>query len=164
MFGQTITAANRHRRGKPVQEFSDNFALDRKVKEAIKGLLPSPQWSLLEFSDEDKEMIADFILDWPNHGNGRSMKPNTKEGYINALSLLSRYVKDKRNGGIYKSIKEITREDFFAQEEPKGYLRSLKRDFVDDPRENWINTHNTRGAKYLAFWKWLTQKDLPKEE
>jgi hypothetical protein len=73
LSGQSITAAannNRsrhHRRGKPVQEFSDNFALDRKIKEAIKGLKPSPQYLLLGFSDEDKELIADFILDWSNH-------------------------------------------------------------------------------------------------
>src|ERR671919_609467 len=106
MCGQTITAANRHRRGKPVQEFSDNFALDRKIKEAITGLLPSPQWSLMDFSDEDKELIANFILDWSNHGDGMPMAPNTKEGYINALSLLSRYVKDKRNGGRYKPFEE----------------------------------------------------------
>jgi hypothetical protein len=105
LSGQSITAAannNRsrhHRRGKPVQEFSDNFALDRKIKEAIKGLKPSPQYLLLGFSDEDKELIADFILDWSNHNSsGRSMAPNTKKGYIDALSLLSRYVKDVRNG------------------------------------------------------------------
>jgi hypothetical protein len=173
MCGQTITTAaatnrrhhhRRRRRDKPPEAFSDNFALDRKMKEVVKGLLSSPQWSLMNFSDEDKELIADFILDWPNHGKGRSMTPNTKKAYINALSLLSTHIKDKRNGGKYKSFKEITIDDFFAQEEPKGYLRSLKRDFADDPHEDWINTYNTRGAQYLAFWKWLTQKDLPKEE
>lgn len=166
MSGQSITAAannNRsrhHRRGKPVQEFSDNFALDRKIKEAIKGLKPSPQYLLLGFSDEDKELIADFILDWSNHNSsGRSMAPNTKKGYIDALSLLSRYVKDVRNGGIYKPLKEITRDDFRAQEEPKGYLQSLKRDFADDPKENWISSHNTRREKYLAFWRWWTNNN-----
>ena len=175
MSGQNITAASannnnnrlphHHRRGKPVQEFSDNFALDRKIKEAIKGLKPSPQYLLLDFSDEDKELIADFILDWSNHNrNGRSMAPNTKKGYIDALSLLSRYAMDVRNGGIYKPLKEITREDFFAKEEPKGYLQSLKRDFADDPKEDWINTHNTRGEKYLAFWRWWTNKDSHNRE
>jgi hypothetical protein len=49
----------------------------------------------MNFSDEDKELIADFILDWPNHGKGRSMTPNTKKAYINALSLLSTHIKDK---------------------------------------------------------------------
>jgi hypothetical protein len=82
-LGQTITtpaaaaAANNNRRrshryNKPVEEFSNNFALDRKIKEAIKGLSPSPQWMLMEFSDEDKELIADFFLDFSNHGDGSS--------------------------------------------------------------------------------------------
>jgi len=123
-------------------------------------LNPSPQYLLLGFSDEDKELIADFILDWSNHNSsGRSMAPNTKKGYTDALSLLSRYVKDVRNGGIYKPLKEITRDDFRAQEEPKGYLQSLKRDFADDPKENWINSHNTRREKYLAFWRWWTNNN-----
>lgn len=124
----------------------------------------------MEFSDEDKELIADFILDWSNHGTGRPMASSTKKTYIDALTLLSRHVKYVRNGGSggkYKSLKEITRDDFFAQQEPKGYLRSLKPESAiegEDDNEKWVNTHNKRGAVYLAFWKWWTQKDLPKEE
>jgi integrase len=165
-LAQTIrnAAAIRHRRGKPPEQFSDNFALDRKIKEAVEGLAPSRQWKLMEFSDEDKELLADYILDYSNHGTGRSMRPNTKKGYIDALTYLSRYVKNNRNEGKYKPLKDITRDDFFAQQEPKGYLRSLKRNFEKDPRENWINTHNTRAAAYLGFWGWLTQKDLPREQ
>lgn len=130
------------------------------------GLLPSPQWQLMEFqSDEDKELIADFILDWSNHGDGGvSMSPNTKRGYITALLYLSRYVKEKRNGGRYKPLKEMSRDDFFAEKEPKGYLRSLKREFPDDPDEKWLNTYNIYASKYMAFWKWLTQPDLNREE
>jgi hypothetical protein len=37
-----------HKHHKPVQEFSDNFALDRKIKEACIGLKPSTQHLLLE--------------------------------------------------------------------------------------------------------------------
>jgi hypothetical protein len=133
-LAQTITssAANNnnknrlHRRGKPPEELSNNFALDRKIKEAVGGLRATTQWSLMEFSDEDKKLIADFILDWSNHGTGRPMASSTKKSYIDTLTVLSRYVKYVRNGGKYKSLKEITRDDFFAQEEPKGYLRSLK--------------------------------------
>ncbi|MDQ3851430.1 MAG: hypothetical protein M3299_01195 [Thermoproteota archaeon] len=91
------------------------------------------------------------------------MAPNTKKAYINAFSLLCRHVKNVRNGGVYKPLREITRDDFFAEQEPKGYLRSLKKEFADDIDEKWANTYNKRGARYLAFWKWLTQKDLPKE-
>jgi hypothetical protein len=118
------TPKHRRRRGKPPEQFSNNnLALDRKIKEAVGGLRATTQWSLMEFSDEDKELIADFILDWLNHGTGRPMASSTKKSYIDALSLLSRYVKYVRNGGgKYKSLKEITRDDFFAQEEPKGYF------------------------------------------
>jgi hypothetical protein len=31
-----------------------------------------------------------------------------------------------RNGGrVYRSFREITRDDFFAKEDPKGYLENL---------------------------------------
>jgi hypothetical protein len=114
-----------HRRGKPVQEYSDNIALDRKIKEAVGNLYPpSAQWSLLELSDEDKESIADFIFDWSNHGNGRLMPPNTKKAYIETLTLLSRYVKNVRNSGVYKSFREISRDDLLAQEKPKAIFRA----------------------------------------
>ena len=53
------------RKSQSVQEFVDNsFALDRKIKEACKGLMPESHWLIklkLE-SDEDKELLADFIL------------------------------------------------------------------------------------------------------
>jgi hypothetical protein len=103
--------------------------LDRKIKEACKGLMPESQWLIkLELeSDQDKEFLADFILQWSDHGDGAMMSPNTKRVYITALVYLLRYVKNLRNGGrIYKSFKEMTRDDFFAKEEPRGYLESLK--------------------------------------
>jgi hypothetical protein len=156
------------RRNQPVQEFViNNFSLDRKIKEACKGLMPESQWLIkLELeSDQDKELLADFILQWSDHGDGAMMSPNTKRVYVTALVYLSRYVRNVRNGGrIYKSFKEMTRDDFFAKEEPKGYLESLKRDFSDDPDKKWVSTHNTRLARYLAFWKWLTQPELKAEE
>jgi hypothetical protein len=92
------------------------------------------------------------------------MAPNTKRGYIDALLLLSRYVMKERNAGAYKPFREMTREDFFAEQKPQGYLRSLKKTFEEDPKEKWVNTYGTRGAKYIAFWKYLTQPDLKKEE
>jgi len=53
----------------------------------------------------------------------------------------------------------MTREDIID-----GYLNSLKRDFASDQDQKWVNTHNNRGSMYLAFWKWLTQPDLKREE
>jgi hypothetical protein len=155
------------RRNQPVQEFViNNFALDRKIKEACKGLMPESQWlikSELE-SDKDKELLADFILQWSDYGDGAMMSPNTKRVYVTSLVYLLRYVKNVRNGGLYKSFLKITRDDFFAKEEPEGYLESLKRDFSVDPDKKWVSTYNTRLARYLAFWKWLTQPELKAEE
>jgi hypothetical protein len=166
-----VPKQRRRRKGQPPEQFSNNnLALDRKIKEAVGGLRATTQWSLMEFSDEDKELIADFILDWSNHGTGRPMASSTKKSYIDSLTLLSRYVRYERNGGgKYKPLKQMTRDDFFAQEEPKGYLRSLKPESVtkeeeEDDNEKWVNTYNKRGRNFLAFWKWWTQKDLPKEE
>jgi len=66
-----------HKLNRPVQEFCDNnFALDRKIKEACTGLLPTFQWMLMELPrDEDKELIADFIHEWSNDGDGLPMAP-----------------------------------------------------------------------------------------
>lgn len=50
-----------HRRNEPVSEFVDdnNFALDRKVKEACTGIKTSYQWLLKELPrNKDKELIA----------------------------------------------------------------------------------------------------------
>jgi hypothetical protein len=108
----------KHRRNKPVVEFVDNnFALDRMVKEACKDLIPSSQWTLMELPrDEDKELIADFILNWSNESNdGMPMTPNTKRAYITSLVYLGRY------HGHKKSFREMTRQDIVD-----GYLHSLK--------------------------------------
>jgi Phage integrase, N-terminal SAM-like domain len=141
-----------HRPNKPVSEFVvNNFALDRKIKEACAGLKPGPPWLLKELPrDEDKELFADFILDWSNESSsdGMRMAPNTKVAYIDALVRLARYHKHE------KSFKEMTNEDIL------GYLRTLKKDFSEDQKQKWVNTHNARGSKYLAFWKWLTQRDF----
>jgi len=120
---------------------------------------------LMELSDEDKELITDYFLDCTNHGSGTEQTVNTKKGYVNALVYLSRHVKNVRNGGtVYKSFKDMTKDDFYAKEEPKGYLRSLEKSFEEEPLEKWVNTHNIRREAYLDVWKWWTQKDIPSEE
>jgi integrase len=153
--GKIITRT--HKPNQPVMEFVDNnFALDRKIKQACSGLKPSFQWLLKELPrDEDKELIADLIIAWPNDMSidGQPMAPNTKVAYIDALVRLARY------HGHKKSFKEMTKEDIVD-----GYLRSLKKEFSQDIEQKWVNTHNARAAKYLVFWKWLTQRDLKKEE
>lgn len=67
---------------KPVQEHSNNFVLGRKINEVCRELKPSIQRMLLELRDEDKELTADFISDWPNqYDNGLMMSSDTKRGY-----------------------------------------------------------------------------------
>lgn len=53
----------------------------------------------------------------------------------------------------------MTRQDII-----ESYLNSLKKNLEQDPDQRWINTYNNRAANYLAFWKWLTQADLRREE
>ncbi len=81
-----------HKQNQPVEEYViNNFAHDRKIKEAAVGLTTTTQWSLMEFPrDEDKELIADFIIAWSNDSaDALPMSPNTKRAYIMALLLLS---------------------------------------------------------------------------
>jgi hypothetical protein len=114
-------------RHKPIEEFSSNFALDRKIKEAGIGLKPSTQRLLLELpKGEEKELIADYILQWSiDYGNVLMMSTSTKLGYITSLVYLSRYLHHA------KSFREMTREDIID-----GYLKAFKREFKDDPDHN----------------------------
>jgi hypothetical protein len=76
----------KHKRDEPVPEFViNNFALDRKIKEACVGLKSSVSWALKELPrDEDKELIADFIINWSTYDSSHAsiMSPNTKRMYI----------------------------------------------------------------------------------
>jgi hypothetical protein len=50
---------------KPVQQFVDNnVELDRKLKSISFDLRPAVQHLLFTLSNQDKELIADFILSW----------------------------------------------------------------------------------------------------
>lgn len=101
-----------HGRNKPVQEFVyNNFGLNRKIKEACAGLKPSVQWALNELPrNEDKELIADFILNYSNESDSTMpMTVNTKKLYVAALVYLARHHNHK------KSFKEMTSEDFLAK-------------------------------------------------
>ena len=78
----------KHERNKSVSEFVDNnFALDTKIKEACRGLSPSSQWLLMELPrNEDKELIADFILNWFNESSdGMPVSENTKTACIEVI-------------------------------------------------------------------------------
>ena len=44
-------------------ELTSNFALNEKIKESIKGSIPSIYRYYLRFkSDKDKELVADFLI------------------------------------------------------------------------------------------------------
>ena len=118
------------------------------------GLKPSVQWALNELPrDEDKELIADFILNYPNESeNTMPMALNTKKSYINSLVYLARHHNHK------KDIQRMTPDDFFSKEivdektgKKKGYLENLKHTFEEDIEQKWVNTYNNRLTKYIAF-------------
>ena len=126
----------------------NNFALDRKIKQALSDLKPNSQWALMELPrDDDKELVADYILNWSNESaNGMPMTSNTKRVYIDSLVLLARHHEHK------KSFKDMTPEDFFSKEivdentgKKRGYLENIKRPFHEDTDQKWVNTYNTRG-------------------
>jgi hypothetical protein len=111
---------------KPVQEYvCNNVALDRKLKQAFSDLKAGDQHLLLQLpTDEDRELVADFILKWSeDYGHGKMMSVHTKRAYVTALVYLSRWCGDGRcdrdssssnvggNGkgdGRGKSLKDIT--------------------------------------------------------
>jgi len=85
--------------------------LDRKIKQGCVGLKPSVRWAWKELPrDEDKEMIADFIINWSTYDSSDDaiMSPSTKSMYINSLVYLSRHFQHK------KSFKEMMRQDIAA--------------------------------------------------
>jgi|SRR5215216_4644413 len=126
----------------------------KKIKQAcgIGGDIPqSIQRRFLELpTDEDRVLIADFIIDCYNHQN---ITPSTKQVYIANLVYLSRYFQHK------KSFRDMSREDMISD-----YLNSLKRPAAIDPDQNWINTHNQRAMVFSKFFKWMTRPDLEPEE
>jgi hypothetical protein len=78
--------------------------------------------------DEDRELIANYIIDWVNtYGNGLMMSPNTKLDYITSLVYLSRSL------GHAKTFKQMTHEDII-----EGYLKSIRREFAEDPEQKWV--------------------------
>jgi hypothetical protein len=89
-----------HKQNQPVPVFVENsFALDRKIKEACTGLLPTFQRMLMELlRSKDKGLIADYILEWSNDSSkGTPMSPTTKNAYIAALVYLARYHNHKKS-------------------------------------------------------------------
>ena len=101
-------------------------------------------------TDEDRALIADFIIDCFNHQN---IAPATKQVYIANLVYLSRHFEHK------KSFRDMSHEDIISD-----YLNSLKRPAATDPDQRWINTHNQRAMVFSKFFKWMTQPDLRPEE
>ena len=136
-------------RRQPVESFSNVVGVDRKVKHAcsIGGQLPvSLQRLFLELPrDEDKELVADFIID-SYHEKDIAVK--TKCTYISNLVYLSRDL------GHKKSFKDMNAEEI------TGYLNSFKRPIEADPDQKWINTHNQRAAVICKFYRWLAYPDL----
>ncbi len=109
----------KHRSNKSIAEFIDNnFSLDRTIKTALSGLKPTIQWLLMEPPrNEDKELIADFILNWAVESEyGAPMPPNTKKVYVTSLVYLGRYFDHQ------KSFAEMTKQDIVD-----NYLNSLRK-------------------------------------
>src|SRR5215213_2263921 len=160
----SLGGGKRRRVGVVPSSFSDDYAIDQKVKRACKGLLPGTQRLIMELpSDEDKVILADFINDCYDQEN---VALKTRRAYLIVLVYLSRHL------GHKKHFREMSREDIFS------YLNSLKKDNNDNNSgwsnnnkgastaayKSWISTYNQRASVISKFFKWSTQPDLkPKE-
>ena len=139
--------------------FSDNPAIDRKVKAAVQGgLQGNVQRLFCKFpTDEDRELVADFILTCMHQEN---IAIKTKRVYISSLASLSKYFDYK------KSFNEMTAKDI------ADYLGSMHRDETVDPNQKWVNTHNTKALCISKFYRWKAyphlnpqqRKTLPKDQ
>src|SRR5688572_13475153 len=139
--------------GQPVESFSNDVSVDRRIKEAcsIGGgeLQPQFQRLFLELGDKDKLSVADFVIASYHENN---ITAGTKRVYIVSLVYLSRYLNRK-------SFVDMTSHDII-----EGYLNSLKRPIEADPDQKWISTFNVRATVISKFFKWITQPDLPANE
>jgi hypothetical protein len=159
-WNETIQTDSNHKKvkvvvGQPVESFSNVVGIDRKIKQAcnIGGQVPaSLQRLFLELPrDEDKELVADFIIDSYHEKN---IAVKTKCTYISNLVYLSRYLDHK------KSFKDM----MVSQDVIESNLHSLKRPIEVDPDQKWINTHNQRAMVISKFFRWLAYPDLRSEE
>lgn len=142
-------------RYQPVEVFSSNdnsYALNETIKTVCKDLLPSLQRLFLEFpTDEDKELVADYLLTCMHQEN---ITLSTKKVYLLTLFYLSRHFNHK------KSFKEM----MMSSNDITDYLGSLHKDRALDPDQGWINTHNQRAMVILKFFKWIAFPQLSSQE
>jgi integrase/recombinase XerD len=138
--------------GKPIDSFSNNVSVDRKVKEActINGQLPpSFQRLFLELpTDHAKELVADFII---HSYHERNITLNTKRVYVATLVYLSRAFNHKKAFEEMDIVKDVV----------SGYLNTCKRPFEADPDQRWIATYRVRAAIIRKFFKWLKPDEIP---
>jgi hypothetical protein len=136
------------------QEEQQSQKIKKKIKQAcsIGGDIPlGIQRRFFKLpTDEDRALIADFIIDCYNHQN---IAPATKQVYVSNLVYLSRHFEYK------KAFRDMSREDIISD-----YLNSLRRPVTTDSDQKWINTHNQRAMVFSKFFKWMTQPDLRPEE
>jgi hypothetical protein len=94
---------SRHHRYQPIEVFSSSndgdynicYALNEKIRTVCRDLLPSLQRLFLEFpTDEDKELVADYLLTCIHQEN---ITLSTKKVYLLTLSYLSRYFNHKKS-------------------------------------------------------------------
>jgi hypothetical protein len=156
---------DRRRRYQPIEVFSSSndddynssYALNEKIKTVCKDLLPSLQRLFLQFpTDEDKELVADYLLTCIHQEN---ITLSTKKVYLLTLFYLSRHYNHK------KSFKDILmNNNSNSNNAITDYLGSLHKDRALDPDQSWINTHNQRAMVILKFFKWIAYPQLSSQE
>jgi hypothetical protein len=129
--------------------YSPDQLLHRKVENALQTADATAKRLVLELSDVNKAILADFLSDMLVHDNPR---PNTLRIYISDIVLLARFYEHQ------KSYREINRDEVMA------YLQSYRRTNEADPKEAWINTYNRKVISLSKFFKWLVFPDMDRNE
>jgi integrase len=128
------------------QQFSTDTVINQKVKQASSGLQGTIQRLFLRLpTEEDKELLADFILDSLQK---QSVKTRTRRVYITALVYLSKYHKYK------KSFKQMSDKDIAA------FVDGLHQDEKEDPDQSSVATQNTFAGPISKFYRYLYKPEL----
>jgi hypothetical protein len=127
------------------QQFSADPTVDKKVKDAVKGLQPYFQRLMRSLpTEEDKVLLSDFLLSCERQEN---ITVGTKRMYLVNLAYFLKHFDYK------KPFKAMTSADVSAA------LTSLRKDRSQDPDQHFVNTYNQRAMVISKFYKWLAFPD-----
>jgi integrase len=142
------------------QEFSTDFAINTKVKEAVESLQPYIQKMVARLpTEEDKELISDFLLTCMKQEN---IAVKSKRQYVISLYYLSKYCCLKRP---FKALSDKDIAQYLDSLKPSE--EKVKEKLKKNPDYNlygWINNRNTVAANISKFYRFVYFPDKSPRE